>query len=416
MKKSETLLIKKKYAENIDEYIEKGGFLPLKKVLGDKITPDDVIEEVKKSGLRGRGGAGFPTGLKWSFIPKDGDKKFLICNADEGEPGTFKDRDLLFFAPYLLIEGMIISSYAIQAEVSYIYLRKEYKWIYDRIYKAIKEVEEKGFLGKNILKSSFNHRIKIFPGAGAYICGEETALLESMEGKKGFPRLKPPYPANQGLFGYPTVINNVETLSNIPIIIEIGGENYSKIGIPKSTGTRLISLSGIVKKKGVFEIEQGKITIREIIEDLGEGLKENYHLSGVTPGGISAPPLLPDELDITYDFESLIEKGSMSGSGAIVVFGYKEDKKNEILKFMKSIAEFFKEESCGKCTPCREGTWVISNLLKKIEKKEILLKEGREILENTSKKMKGLCACPLGESCAMVIESFLKKFEDILKS
>lgn len=415
MKKSETLLIKKKYAENIDEYIEKGGFSPLKKVLGDKITPDDVIEEVKKSGLRGRGGAGFPTGLKWSFIQKDVGKKFLICNADEGEPGTFKDRDILLYAPYLLIEGIIISSYAIQAEVSYIYLRKEYKWIYDRIYKGIKEAEERGFLGKNILGKGFNHRIKIFPGAGAYICGEETALLESMEGKKGFPRLKPPYPANQGLFGYPTVINNVETLANIPIIIEMGGENYSKIGVPKSTGTRLISLSGIVKKKGVFEIEHGKITIREIIEDLGEGIKENYHLSGVIPGGISSPPLTPHELDITYDFESIMEKGSMSGSGAIIVFGFKEDKRAEILKFMKSIAGFFKEESCGKCTPCREGTWIAHNLLKNIEKKEILLKDGLLTLENISKRIKGLCACPLGESCAIVIETFLRKFENILK-
>ncbi len=414
MKKSETLLIKKKYAENIDEYIQKGGFSSLKKVLGDRIPPDKVIEEVKKSGLRGRGGAGFPTGLKWTFIPKDAEKKFLICNADEGEPGTFKDRDILLYAPYLLIEGMIISSYAIQAEVSYIYLRKEYKWIYNRIYKAIRETEEIGFLGKNILGSSFNHRIKIFVGAGAYICGEETALLESMEGKKGFPRLKPPYPADKGLFGYPTVINNVETLSNIPIIIEIGGDNYSKIGVPKSTGTRLISLSGIVKKKGVFEIEQGKITVREIIEDLGEGIKENYHLLGVIPGGISAPPLLPDEIDITYDFESIIEKGSMSGSGAIIVFGFKEDKKNELLKFLKSAVKFFKEESCGKCTPCREGTWAINDILEKIEKRETQIEEGVEIIDGLYKKMKGLCACPLGESCAIITESFLKKYSDVL--
>ncbi|MEN3044414.1 MAG: NADH-quinone oxidoreductase subunit NuoF [Candidatus Hydrothermales bacterium] len=416
MKKSEFFLIKKKYSDNIDDYIKKGGFSSLKKIFSDSISPEKVIEEVKKSGLRGRGGAGFYTGLKWSFVPRERSiKKFLVCNADEGEPGTFKDRDVLFYAPYLLIEGMIIASYAIGAEVSYIYLRKEYKWVLEKLEKAIKEVEESGFLGEKILKSDFSHKIKIFLGAGAYICGEETALLESMEGKKGYPRLRPPYPATFGLFGYPTVINNVETLANVPIIIEMGGENYAKIGIPKSTGTRLIALSGIVKKKGVYEIEHGKLTLREIINDLGNGIKEGYHLLGVIPGGVSAPPLAYDELDISYDFESLVERGTMTGSGAVIVFGYREDKKKELLKILESIVNFFRDESCGKCTPCREGTWAIFSVLEKIKSKEILIKDGIEMISSLNGKIKGLCACPLGESCALVSEVFLKKFEDILK-
>ncbi len=416
MKKFERLLIKKKYSENIDDYIQKGGFSSLRKILENKINPEEVIEEVKKSGLRGRGGAGFPTGLKWSFIPRNSElPKYLVCNADEGEPGTFKDRDILLNAPYLLIEGMVIASYAIGAERSFIYLRKEYKWIYDKLIEAIKETEGRGFLGNNILKSGFNHRIKVFMGAGAYICGEETALLESMEGKKGFPRLKPPYPATEGLFGYPTVINNVETLANIPIIFEIGADNYAKIGTPKSTGTRLIALSGIVKKPGVYEIEQGKITLREIIEDLGEGIREEYHLAGVIPGGISAPPLLPDELDVPYDYESIAEKGSMAGSGAIIVFGYKEDKRKEIFNLLKRAVKFYKEESCGKCTPCREGTWMIYNTIEKISKREIEFKKGMRILKKLPLKIKSLTACPLGESCAIITESFLKKYSDVLK-
>jgi len=416
MKKSERLLIKKKYSENIEDYIKKGGFSSLRKILEGNITPDEVIEEVKRSGLRGRGGAGFPTGLKWSFIPrKTSLPKYLVCNADEGEPGTFKDREILLYAPYLLIEGIIIASYAIGAERSFIYLRKEYKWIYNKILKAIKETEERGFLGNNILKSGFNHRIKLFMGAGAYICGEETALLESMEGKKGFTRLKPPYPATEGLFGFPTVINNVETLANVPIIFEMGADNYSKIGTPKSTGTRLIALSGIVKKPGVYEIEQGKITLKEIIEDLGGGIKEGYHISGVMPGGISAPPLLPDELDVPYDYESIDEKGSMAGSGGVIVFGYKKDKRGEILNLLKRAVQFFKEESCGKCTPCREGTWTIYNILEKISKKDITFEKGIKVLKNLPLKMKGLCACPLGESCAIITESFLKKYYDELE-
>ncbi len=276
-------------------------------------------------------------------------------------------------------------------------------------------MEEKGFLGKNILGSGFNHHIKIFVGAGAYICGEETALLESMEGKKGFTRLKPPYPATEGLFSCPTVINNVETLSNIPIIFELGAEKYSKIGTPKSTGTRLISISGIVKKPGVYEVEQGKITLREIIFKLAGGIKEEFHFAGVIPGGISAPVLLPDEIDIPYDFESISEKGSMAGSGAIIVIGFKENPETELFEILKRGIKFFKDESCGKCTPCREGTWALYDVMEKISNKEIRKKEGLRIIKKISAKMKGLCACPLGESCALITEVFLKKYKNFFK-
>jgi NADH-quinone oxidoreductase subunit F len=416
MKKGERILLKEKFATDIKEYISKGGFNSLQKILGGFFSPEDVIEEVKKSGLRGRGGAGFPTGLKWSFIPRNKDvPKYLVCNADEGEPGTFKDREILFKAPFLLIEGMTISSYAIGAEISFIYLRKEYEWILDTLKSAIEAAEKENFLGKNILGTDFTHYIKIFVGAGAYICGEETALLESMEGKRGLPRLKPPFPATEGLFGYPTCINNVETLANIPIIFEIGGENYAKIGTSKSTGTRLVCVSGIVKNPGVYEIEQGRITVKEIIFELAGGIKEGWNFKGVFPGGISTPPLTSEELDVPFDFESLEEKGSAAGSGAIIVFGYKNSEK-ELFKVLKRAVHFFKEESCGKCTPCREGTRWIYTVLEFIEKKEISFEKGLDMVKEIAGKIKGLCACPLGETCAETTDVFLKKYGVLIKS
>jgi len=365
----------------------------IKKAL--EMKPEEIIEEVKKSGLRGRGGAGFPTGIKWEFLRKDIKPRFLICNADEGEPGTFKDRELLDKAPHLLIEGMMIAMHAIGADKGFIYLRKEYNYLKEKIYMEINEA-----------KKNFNFDIKIFEGAGGYICGEETALLESMEGKRGEPRLKPPYPVSYGLLGYPTVINNVETLCNIPIIVKNGGEWFKNIGTPKSTGTKLFSVSGSVKKPGVYEFEMGKITLRELVYDICGAEK----VTGVFPGGLSTPPLKEDEFDVNLDFESLFEKGSLLGSGGVIVF----DDKIPLIKILRRTSEFFKNESCGKCTPCREGTLWLWKTLKDIEDKRIK-KDGFDIALSICEKIKGKCFCPLGETCAITCETFIKKFKDKLK-
>jgi NADH-quinone oxidoreductase subunit F len=360
-----------------------------------KMKPEEIIEEVKKSGLRGRGGAGFPTGIKWEFLRKDIKPRFLICNADEGEPGTFKDRELLDKAPHLLIEGMMIAMYAIGADKGFIYLRKEYNYLKEKIYFEINEA-----------KKFFNFDIKIFEGAGAYICGEETALLESMEGKRGEPRLKPPYPVSYGLLGYPTIINNVETLCNIPIIVKNGWEWFKKIGTEKSPGTKLFSVSGSVRKPGVYEFEMGKITLRELIYDICGAEK----VIGVFPGGISTPPLKEDELDVNLDFESLFEKGSSIGSGGVIVF----DDNIPLIKILRKTAEFFKNESCGKCTPCREGTLWLWKILKNIEDKKNK-EEGLDFALSICEKIKGKCFCPLGETCAITCEIFIKKFKDKIK-
>jgi len=414
MAKEHRLLLQFTDVENshtLEAYLSLGGYSALEKALLE-MGPQDIIEEVKKSKLRGRGGAGFPTGLKWDFVPKDHPgPKYIVCNADEGEPGTFKDREILYKAPHLLIEGMIIAGKAIGANKGYIYLRYEYLWLFRRLKDAIKEAYKAGYLGKNILGSGFNFDLYVYLGAGAYICGEETALLESLEGKRGIPRLKPPYPAQAGLYGKPTVVNNVETLANVPIIINKGGDWYASLGTKESTGTRLFSVSGPVKRPGVYEFELGSLTLRELIFEVCGGLKEGYELLGVIPGGISAPVLTPDELDIPITMEDIAKAGSMLGSGAVIVL----DKSARLISIMRRTSEFFAYESCGKCTPCRDGTNWMTRILVQAEKKGRLEDGDIDLLNRVIEDIKGKCFCPLGESAQMALEAFLKKFSSAIE-
>jgi NADH-quinone oxidoreductase subunit F len=387
---------------SLNEYIEKGGYGALEKALKE-LTPQDVIKEVKNSGLRGRGGAGFPTGLKWDFVPKEKMKKYLVVNADEGEPGTFKDREIMERNPHLLLEGTAIASYAIGADEAFIYLRWEYPHILDILKKAIEEAGKEGFIGNKIMGTDFSLKIHIFRGAGAYICGEETALIESIEGKRGFPRKRPPFPVTYGILGRPTVVNNVETLSNIPFIITNGAKEFRKFGTEESPGTKLFSVSGSVKKPGVYEFPLGSLTMRELIFDHCGGLKEGTSLLGVIPGGISTPILLPDELDVKLDYESLREVGSMLGSGGVIVL----DDSIPIFKIAERIIRFFFHESCGKCTPCREGNYWMYKILRNSKKELRLLKE-------IASNIQGKCFCPLGDSSALTIKTLVEKYSDFL--
>ncbi len=343
----------KKENASLSYFLEKmDGYQTAKRILNE-LTPDQVIEEVKKANLRGRGGAGFPTGMKWSFIPKNVEKpKYLVCNADESEPGTCKDRQIIRFTPHLLIEGLIIGSYAIGCKHSYVYIRGEYEAEAEVLNRAIQEAYEKGYLGKNILGSQFSLDITVHRGAGAYICGEETGLLNSLEGKRGEPRVKPPFPAVSGAFGCPTAVNNVESIANMPFLLRMGGDEFAKLGkIEKSGGTRLISLSGHVNRPGVYEIQAGSMTLRQIIEELGQGVLGGKKLKAVNPGGSSAPVLTADEIDVVYDVEPLMKIGTMMGSAAIMVAH--ED--TDMVKLLLRITKFYAHESCGQCTPCREG-------------------------------------------------------------
>lgn len=393
-------------SHTIASYLGNGGYKGLQDSL--KLQPESIIQMVKDSGLRGRGGAGFSTGLKWSFIPKDPTiQKYLCCNADEGEPGTYKDRGIMENDPHLLVEGMIISSFAIGASVSYIYIRGEFVFGTRRLEAAIKEAYEKGFLGKNILGSNFSHDMYIHRGFGAYICGEETALLESIEGYRGQPRKKPPFPALSGLYGKPTVINNVETLACIPAIIEKGPKWFASIGPEKSPGPKIFCVSGHVKKPGLYELPLGT-TMRELIFDhCGGMLNEGRGLKAVIPGGVSAPMLNAHELDTPMDFDSLAAKGSMLGSGAVIVM----DESTCMVKTALIINRFFSHESCGKCTPCRDGTPWLTNILKRIE-----YGNGRpgdvELLESLCTNIFGRTFCPLGDGAVMALRGALKNFRD----
>jgi len=393
-------------SHTIGSYLGNGGYNGLKEAF--KHAPESIIQMVKDSGLRGRGGAGFSTGLKWSFIPKDPTiQKYLCCNADEGEPGTYKDRGIMENDPHLLIEGMIIASYAIGASVSYIYIRGEFVYGTRRLEAAIKEAYDKGFLGKNILGSGFSHDMYIHRGFGAYICGEETALLESIEGYRGQPRKKPPFPALSGLYGKPTVINNVETLACVPAIIEKGPKWFSSIGPEKSPGPKIFCVSGHVKKPGLYELPLGT-TMRELIFDhCGGMLNEGRGVKAVIPGGVSAPMLNAHELDTPMDFDSLAAKGSMLGSGAVVVM----DDSTCMVKTALIINRFFSHESCGKCTPCRDGTPWLTNVLKRIE-----YGNGRpgdvELLESLCTNIFGRTFCPLGDGAVMALRGALKNFRD----
>ena len=389
---------------DIASYVTAGGYLALKKALTMK--PDEVTAEVKRSNLRGRGGAGFPTGLKWSFIPKESAKpRYLVCNADESEPGTFKDRELILKNPHLLIEGLIISAYAIGAKQCYVYIRGEFAREAAFLETCVTEAAGRGYLGGNILNSGFDLEIIVHRGAGAYICGEETALLESIEGKRGLPRLKPPFPAVVGLFGCPTVINNVETLASVPSIVEKGGEWYSKLGAGKSAGTKLFSISGPVKKPGVYEIELG-MPFKKFLEQYAGGMLEGSKLKAVIPGGSSVPVLTSAEaLKMNLDYESVQQAGSMLGSGGIIII----DDKACMVATLLVLAKFYHHESCGQCTPCREGGGWIEKLLKKLEDGK-----GKEsdiaLIYSLAENMIARTLCPLGDALAMPVMSFITKF------
>ncbi|PKM97885.1 MAG: NADH-quinone oxidoreductase subunit F [Elusimicrobia bacterium HGW-Elusimicrobia-3] len=399
----ENILLRDKVAE-LEGYFAAGGYRALKKALA--MPPAAVIEEVKKSGLRGRGGAGFPAGLKWSFIPKDAPgPRYLVCNADEGEPGTFKDRELILKNPHALIEGMAIAGHAIGAASGYIYIRGEFVAETIKLEKTIAAARAKGFLGRNILGTGTDFELHVHRGAGAYICGEETALLESLEGFKGQPRLKPPFPAVKGLFASPTVINNVETLAAVPAIIERGGDWYAAIGSGKSTGTKLFCVSGPVNEPGVYELPLG-VTFKELLEKSCGGLKEGKRLKAVIPGGSSTPVLTAEEAWLVkLDYESLAAAGSMLGSGAVIVI----DDGQCMVKLLQVLARFYHHESCGQCTPCREGCGWLEKLLNKLEsgrgtKKDI------DTIVSVAENMMGRTICPLADAMAMPAISFVKKF------
>ncbi|MFQ6082449.1 MAG: NADH-quinone oxidoreductase subunit NuoF [Candidatus Aminicenantia bacterium] len=391
---------------NIEVYLKYNGYQALKKAIF-KMTPEQILQEVKKANLRGRGGAGFPAGVKWSFVPQKTDKpKYLCVNADEGEPGTFKDRLIMLKNPHLLIEGIVIASYCVGINTAYIYIRGEYEHIALKLEQAIKEAYQKKFLGKNILGSKFNLDLYLHRGAGAYICGEETALLESLEGKRGYPRLKPPFPASIGLFQAPTVINNVETLSNIPSIILRGGQWFTQQGLPKDGGTKLFAVSGSVKKPGVYELPIGT-NLKEIIFDYAGGLKEGKELKAVIPGGLSAPILTPEEVEISMDFDSLLAVDSMLGSAAIIVI----DKETPIIEILKIVTKFYAHESCGQCTPCRGGTWWMDKMVGRICQGKGR-KNDVDNLIRIANNIWGMTLCPLGDAAAMAVRAIINKFRE----
>ena len=391
------------YTGSLAEYERAGGYQALKKVLGG-VPPADVIATVKQSGLRGRGGAGFPTGVKWGFIPREHPgPRYLCCNADESEPGTFKDRQLMERDPHQILEGMAIACYAIGAHIAYIYIRGEFRLAANILERAIADAGQAGHLGADIYGSGVTVTIHVHAGAGAYICGEETALLESLEGKRGKPRIKPPFPATHGLYQQPTVVNNVETLANIPHIINRGGAWYAAIGAPpKSPGTRIFCLSGHVKRPGNYELPVNA-TFRDLIDDLGGGMRSDKPLKAFIPGGASAPFLTPDHLDVQLDFESVALAGSMSGSGGVTVM---EDGTSMVWAALR-LLEFFYHESCGKCTPCREGSaWIVQIL------QRILNRQGRpddlETLVEICGNIGGRTVCAFGDAAIAPVQSTLK--------
>jgi len=389
----------------IDVYRRRGGYEMARKAL-TQMTPETVLDELLASGLRGRGGAGFPSGKKISFIPKSQVDKYLVCNADESEPGTFKDRELMQKSPHMLIEGILIGAYAAGASRSFIYIRGEYEEQARILDAALVEAQEAGFLGEDILGSGFSLSLVLHRGAGAYICGEETGLLDSLEGKRGNPRLKPPFPANQGLYQGPTVINNVETLATMPHIIRMGGAEYAKIGTESSAGTKLVSISGNVQRPGNYEIELG-IPSREIIYDLAGGPPDGREVKLWFPGGSSSPVLTKDDLDIPYDFDSLAKAKSMLGSGAIIVV----DDSVAVVDVALKLAKFYRHESCGKCTPCREGTrWTVS-MLERVDA-GLATPMDLDIMASVQEQIIGNCLCVLGDAMAMPIGSMVAKFRD----
>ncbi len=395
---------KKEFA-TLKGYEKLGGYSSLAKAF--KMKPDEIINEVKASGLRGRGGAGFPTGTKWSFLPKNNEPRYLLCNADEGEPGTFKDRLMMERAPHQLIEGMIVSAYAIGSLKSYIYIRGEYNYPYKVVEKAIREAYDAGYLGKNILGSGFSHDMDVYRGAGAYIVGEETGLISSLEGKKGQPKLKPPFPAIKGYLEKPTVVNNVETLAVVPWVIHNGGIAYKKYGTEKSPGTKLFSVGGNVKKPGVYEVALGYKLIDLINNECG-GMKDGYKLKACVPGGSSAPILNLDEIQkVTMDYEALAAAGSMLGSGGVIVI----DDKQCMVDLLGVLMKFYHHESCGQCTPCREGTGWLEKLTQSVQSGKAKLSDVA-LIDTVAKNMIGKTICALSEAAALPAISFVQKFRD----
>jgi NADH-quinone oxidoreductase subunit F len=391
----------------LQEYVKRGGYEALRRILTTGIKPEEVIAEVKASGLRGRGGAGFPTGLKWSFMPRAfPGQKYLVCNSDEGEPGTFKDRDILRFNPHIVIEGMAIAAYAMGISVGYNYIHGEIFEVYERFEEALEEARVAGFLGDKILGSDFSFQLHAFHGYGAYICGEETALLESLEGKKGQPRFKPPFPASFGLYGKPTTINNTETFAAVPWIIRNGGQAYLEIGKPNNGGTKLFSISGDVERPGNYEIPLG--TPFPKLLELAGGMRGGRKLKAVIPGGSSAP-VLPSELmmELTMDYDAIAKAGSMLGSGAVIVM----DETRCMVKSLLRLSYFYFEESCGQCTPCREGTGWLYRMVHRIEH-GAGRPEDLDLLDSVAGNIMGRTICALGDAAAMPVQSFLKHYRD----
>jgi len=410
---------------SIETYLSDGGYEQLRKALA--MEPKAITEEVKKSGLRGRGGAGFPTGMKWTFIPPNNTKPvYLICNGDESEPGTFKDRYILHQDPHQLIEGMVISSFAVGAHVAYIYLREEFPAAAELMEKALNEARARNFLGKNILGTGFDLEIYVHRGAGAYICGEETGLIESLEGKRPYPRIKPPYfPAALGLYMAPTIVNNVESLCHVKHIIQMGGEEYAKLGVARNTGTRILCVSGDVKKPGYFEVEVGKVTMRELLYDMCGGPKIGREFKAVIPGGSSSKILRCDETyklkqpdgsakdlgfwDIPMDFDTLAACGSMAGSGGVIVI----DDSRKISWVLNNLNSFYAHESCGQCTPCREGSAWMKKITDRLVSGDASPKD-IETLESVAYQIDGRTICAFGEASSWPVEAIVAKFRDEL--
>jgi NADH-quinone oxidoreductase subunit F len=391
----------------LENYRSVGGYEVLKNILAEKISPEQIIEELKTSALRGRGGAGFPTGLKWSFMPRNAPgQKYIVCNSDEGEPGTCKDRDILRFNPHQLIEGMIIAGYTIGASAGYNYIRGEFWEPYERFEAALEEARSAGLLGKNILGSGFDFELHSHLGAGAYICGEETALLESIEGKKGQPRFKPPFPAGYGLYGKPTTINNTETLASVPVILQHGGKWFLELGKPNNGGTKLFCVSGHVNNPGNFEVPLGT-PFAELLEMAG-GMRNGHKLKAVIPGGSSVPVMPADVImDTDMDYDSLAKAGSMLGAGSVIVM----DETTCMVDALARLSHFYFEESCGQCTPCREGTGWLARVIHRIEHGQG--NQGDlDLLDDVANRIGGRTICALGDAAAMPVSSFLQHFRD----
>lgn len=389
----------------LPEYVARGGYVQIRRILGSGMPASEVVAEVRAAGLRGRGGAGFPTALKWEFMPKEHKgQTYLICNADESEPGTFKDRDILRYNPHAVIEGMLIAAYAMSITTAYIYIHGEIREVYDRFEEAIAQACEAGFVGVNLFGSGFSLEMHAVHGYGAYICGEETALLESMEGKRGHPRFKPPFPAVNGLYGQPTTINNVETLAYLPFIMAMGGKAYAALGREGSAGTKVFSVSGDVVYPGNYEVPLG-IPFIELLK-LAGGVREGRKIKAVIPGG-SSSPVLPGEVmsGLRMDYESIAKAGSMLGTGGVIVL----DETRCMVKALLSLSRFYRNESCGQCTPCREGTGWLVRLIERILRGDGY-PEDLDLLDSVAKNIQGRTICALGDAAAMPVRSFLKHF------